>query len=169
MGEAYQELTLAKTKERDELLSEIHSQKTKLEDNLNTIESLKNAKNDAMCIYEDKIQNLQSKLEALKLYNNELNNHEGEAKVTFDRLDSVDNATIIDELNQTKIILDKANETIARLESEIQHNGDSDDSKMRQINEKLKTESDSSKEESLVLRKQLETYMKNMENIQLDY
>ena len=73
-AEAYQELTLAKTKERDELLSEIHSQKTKLEDHLNTIESLQNAKNDDTCIYEDKIQNLQSKLEALKVYNNDLDN-----------------------------------------------------------------------------------------------
>merc|ERR1712110_1275143 len=165
-AEAYQELTLAKTKERDELLSEIHSQKTKLEDNLNTIESLKNAKNDVICMYEDKIQNLQSKLEALKLYNNDLNNQENEAKVTFD---SVDNTTIIDELNQTKITLDKANETILHLETKIQHNGDRDDSKMKEINEKLKTEYDILKEESLVLRKQLETSMENMENIQFDY
>ena len=168
-AEAYQELTLAKTKERDELLSEIHSQKTKLEDNLNTIESLKNAKNDDICMYEDKIQNLQSKLEALKLYNNDLNNQDSEAKVTIARLDSVDNTTIIDELNQTKITLDKANETILHLETKIQHNGDSDASKMKEISEKLKTEYDILKGESLVLRKQLETSMENMENIQFDY
>ena len=168
-AEAYQELTLAKTKERDELLSEIHSQKTKLEDNLNTIESLKNAKNDDKCLYEDKIQNLHSKLEALKLYNNDLNKQESEAKVAIAKLDSVDNSTIIDELKQTKITLDKANKTILHLEARIQHNENSDDLKMKEINEKLKTEYDSLKEESLVLKKQLETSMETMENIQFDY